>query len=352
MKDFRNKKLSSSELSYFCMQIALILKSGILIHDGIEWMYNDIEEGRIKNVIGSVKKELSNKIPLFEAMKKTECFPSFVVNMCQIGNLTGRLDDVMVSLSEYYDREDYLKLKIKNAILYPAMLFVMMSAIIILLVIKIFPIFENMLNELGGEINTTASMIMSFSTGIFTGRLTMILAIIVLVFMMLLIITYKTNRGRDVLYKFFNNFSFIKTILKKVTAYRFSYSMSLLLSSGMTIEKSIDILLEITDNEQLNYIIKNCSNNLKAGDCFSDTLSQLSIFSNMHIQMLKLGQRSGELDEVMKKLTIIYEQEVDVAINNAISLVEPMLVGFLSVVIGAILISVMLPLMNIMSSIG
>lgn len=342
MKNFKNKQLSSSELSFFCMQIALILKSGMLIHEGIELMYNDMEHGKVKNVIGNIKKELSDKIPLYNAMKKVEYFPSFLINMCQIGSLTGRLEDVMVSLSEYYDREEYLKLKIKNAIFYPTMLFAMMSAVIILLVVKIFPIFENMLKELGG----------SFSTGKLTGKFTMFVVIAALFFIGLLIVAYKTNKGKVIIKNFLRNFIVTKSIIKKITAYRFSYSMSLLLSSGMSIEKSIDTLSEITDDEELKDMIINCSNTMKTGDSFIDALSKLSIFSNMHIQMLNMGQRSGELDEIMKKLTIIYEQEANQAINNAVSLIEPVLVGFLSIVIGAILISVMLPLMNIMSSIG
>ena len=342
MKNFKNKQMSSSELSFFCMQIALILKSGMLIHEGIEWMYNDLEHGKVKDMIGNIKKELSDKISIYNVMKKTKYFPSFLINMCQIGSLTGRLENVMVSLSEYYDREEYLKLKIRNALFYPTMLFAMMSAVVILLIVKIFPIFENMLKELGGDL----------SIGILAGKFTMFLVIAALLFIGFLIIAYKTNKGKVIIKNFLQNFIVTKSIIKKITAYRFSYSMSLLLSSGMSIEKSIDILSEIIDYEELKDIIKSCSNAMRAGDSFTDALSKVSIFSNMHVQMLSMGQRSGELDEVMQKLTTIYEQEANKAIDNVVSLVEPVLVGFLSTVVGIILISVMLPLINIMSSIG
>ena len=346
MKVFNNKELSASELSFFCMQISLILKSGMVIHDGIDWMYNDMQDSRIKKVIGDIKKELSNNEPLYEAMGKTEYFPDFLINMCQIGSLTGRLDDVMTSLSEYYDREGYLKSKLKNAIFYPALLFVMMSAIIVLLVLKIFPIFENMLMELGGDVNS--SNLISFSTGVITGKITMAAVIVILFILIFLSVLYKTNRGKKIVTNLFGKFIGVKSIIKKITAYRFSYSMSLLLSSGMTIEKSIDTLSETINNVEL----KNIISNIKNEDDFAVSLSKLSVFSSMHIQMLKMGQSSGELDDVMKKLTTIYENEADESINNAVSLIEPMLVGFLSIVIGSILISVMLPLINIMSSIG
>jgi len=157
MKNKSVKKLSSSELSYFCTQIAMILKSGMLIFDGIDWMYNDIEEGNVKNVLGILRNELSNKVPLYVAMENSGCFPSYIINMSQIGSVTGRLEDVMCSLSEYYDRESFIKSKVRNSIFYPAMLFVMMSFVIILLVTKIFPIFEEMVEELGGQMSNESS---------------------------------------------------------------------------------------------------------------------------------------------------------------------------------------------------
>lgn len=347
-----NKKLSSSELSFFCMQIALILKSGMLISEGIDWMFSDIEEGNIKDAIKTVKEELDNKVPLYSAMEKSGYFPGYVVNMSQIGSVTGRLEDVMMSLSEYYDRDEYIKLKIKNAIFYPAMLFVMMSFVIILLVVKIFPIFESMIKELGGEMSGGSSALFSFSTGIMAGKFTMVFVIAVLVFIALNALYGRTENGKTFYGKFCSNFILTKPIMKKITAYRFSSSMSLLLSSGMNIDKSMDLLLEIVDDSELRNKIESCSKSMKSGDSFIDALTKLSIFSGMHVQMLNMGERTGEMDNVMNKLTNIYENEADQAISSSVALVEPVLVGILSVAIGVILISVMLPLMNIMSSIG
>ncbi len=350
MEKATNKILSSSELSFFCMQIAMILKSGMLISDGIDWMYDDIKEGNVKNTLCSLKKQLSDKIPLHEAMKKTGYFPSYIVNMSQIGSVTGKLEEVMISLSEYYDREDYLKGKIRNSIFYPAMLFVMMSFVIILLVTKIFPVFEGMLKELGAS--NDSSFLISFSKGIMAGKIAMILVIITMAVIALILILSKSKKGKSILNKFLSNFTYSKSIMKKITAYRFSSSMSLLLSSGMNIDSSIDLLLDIVEEPILKEKIQECSNSMKSGDSFLDSVNKLSLFQSMHMQMLNMGQRTGEMDLVMKKLTDIYENEADQTINNSVSLIEPVLVGILSAVVGVILISVMLPLMNIMSSIG
>lgn len=346
-----NKKLSPSELSFFCMQIAMILKSGMLISDGIDWMYDDIIEGNVKNALYSLKTQLSDKAPLYKAMQNSGYFPSYIVNMSQIGSVTGKLEELMNSLSEYYDRENFLKTKIKNAVFYPAMLFVMMSFVIILLVTKIFPIFEGMLEELGASANDS-SFLISFSNGITAGRIAMILVIIIIVLIAIISILYKTKIGKITLNRFLSNFTLTKLIMKKITAYRFSSAMSLLLNSGMNIDSSIDMLLDIVEEPTLKEQLQLCKKSMNSGESFLDSVSKLSLFSSMHMQMLNMGQRTGEMDVVMQKLTNIYENEADQAINNSVALIEPVLVGILSLVIGVILISVMLPLMNIMSSIG
>lgn len=345
-------KLSSSELSYFCSQIAMVLKSGMLLADGIEWMYNDIEEGSVKNVLELLKIELSNKKQLHKAMENTKHFPPYIINMSQIGSVTGRLEDVMSSLSDYYEREDSLKNKIKSSIFYPTLLFVMMSFVIVLLVTKIFPIFESMINELGGESIGQSSYFMSFSSGILIGKIALVLVIAILILIVYIYILNKTESGKSLIRKFLINFIITKSIMKKITAYRFSSALSLLLSSGLNVDKSLDILLDVVEDPILKSNILKCRTFMNNGESFINSISKLSLFSSMHIQMLNMGQRTGEMDVVMKRLTNIYESEADRSISNAVSLIEPVLVGVLCIVIGFILISVMLPLMNIMSSIG
>lgn len=345
------KKLSSQELSFFCMQVAMILKSGMLISDGIDWMYDDIKDGNVKDALFSLKNQLSNKVSLHEAMKNSGYFPAYLVNMSQIGSLTGKLEEVMGSLAEYYDRENYLKGKIRNSIFYPTFLFIMMSFVIILLVTKIFPIFEGMLQELGGSSNDS-SFLLSFSKGIMAGRAAFVMVLLVTALIVLVFVLNKSQGGKYKIAKFLSNFPLTKAIMKKITAYRFSSAMSLLLGSGMNIDSSIDLLLDLVEDPLLKENIQMCKDSMARGNSFIEAVNKLSLLDSMHIQMLNMGQRTGEMDVVMKKLTYVYENEADQAINNSVSLIEPVLVGILSVVIGVILISVMLPLMNIMSSIG
>jgi type IV pilus assembly protein PilC len=208
-----------------------------------------------------------------------------------------------------------------------------------------------MLEELGASANDS-SFVVSFSNGIMAGRIAMVSVILVMAAFVLIYILNKSQGGKITLNKFFSGFSLTKKIMGKITAYRFASAMSLLLSSGMNVDSSMDMLLDIVEEPVLKEKIILCRDYMKSGDSFLDSVNKLSLFNGMHMQMLKMGQKVGEMDLVMNKLANIYEDESEQAINSGVSLVEPVLVGILSAIIGLILISVMLPLMNIMSAIG
>jgi type IV pilus assembly protein PilC len=348
----KGKKLSLSELSFFCMDISIILKSGMLLENGVSMMYDDLKEGNLKEAAKILKEKLSDNMPLYKAMELSGYFPTHVVNMAQIGSITGNLEEVMASLSNFYDRDEYIRIKIRNSILYPAILFIMMSCVIVILVTKIFPIFQDMINQLGGEMSDGAAALMSFSAGIAAGKFMMYLVLAVIAAAFALTISWRTKKGRAFFDSLLSRFIFTRDIKKKVTAFRFTSSLSLLLSSGMNIDDSIDLLFQIVDDAQLKAKIRSCQSMMRKGDLFIDSISKLGLFPSMHVQMLSMGQNTGELDSVMKKLTDIYENEAESSISEAVSLIEPVLVGILSGAIGVILISVMIPLMNIMSSIG
>ena len=184
-------------------------------------------------------------------MDNSGYFPSYIISMSEIGSATGRLDDVMNSLSDYYERETYLKSKIKSSVFYPTMLFIMMSFVILILVTKIFPIFEGMIEELGGQLSSQSSFMMSFSAGMMTGKFAMVFVIAVLIAAFIIYVLNKTEKGKASLNKLLSNSIFTKSIMNKITAYRFASGMSLLLSSGMNAESSINMLLDVVDEPEL-----------------------------------------------------------------------------------------------------
>lgn len=344
------KELKPEEISLFCTQIVYILQAGIAINDGVALICEDIESGTLKDTFVNVNKKTAQGSPLSAAMEETGVFPQYVVSMVNIGETTGKTEDVLRSLSEYYEREKALRQKLYTAVFNPIMLFVMMSAVVVLLVTEVMPMFANMFNQLGGSISVETGAAVNF--GIAAG----IAALVIIVLITLILITgavmLKTTRGHFYFDTAVSKFPATKKLSSKIAARNFSSAMHLMLSSGVGTSDSMRLAANIVNNELLKQKVLSAAERLEAGESFIDALIKAEIFSGLYTSMLNVGFKTGSMDDVMKKLSGVYEEEVNTALNNLANVVEPVLVGILAVIIGSVLIAVMLPLAGIMSSIG
>ena len=354
-----SRKLNPSEISVFCLQLSLVLKAGMPLYEGIGTLIdeegNDDSKkigGYLAQVIQNVNKEVIAGKSLFSALSETSAFPEYMLSMVEIGEQTGKLDVVLEALSDYYERDSYLKTRIRNALVYPIFLFIIMSAVIILLVGNVFPIFEEMLEGLGGELSDAASAASAFASGIAAGKYTMIFMLVITLIVVVVFVMTKTKGGKAVLDKFLASFPLTKKITAKIAASRFSSALAMTLSSGMDTSSALTFASNVVTSNALKEKFSSCCKEIDSGKSFSKSIGKIGIFSDMFIKFIEIGQKTGTTDEVMAKIADMYETETDNSINNVTALIEPILVGALSIVIGIILISVMLPLVSIMSGIS
>lgn len=342
--------LDATEISMFCTQIALVLKAGIPLYDGISDVYEDLEEEKVKQAMEIVNKELCENKSLKLSIEKSNAFPEYVVNMVGIGEMSGKLEEVMLALADYYIREKRTKERIKNAVIYPIMLFIMLSAVVVLLMTKILPVFQDIFKQLGGEVSIAAVRMMDF--GVVAGGAALFFIAAVIIITVILMISSKTEKGALFGQKFIVSFPFTKKVASKVLAHRFASAMELMLSSGVNTDEALDMTKGIIQNKYIENKIDECNEMVRKGQSLTEAIRALKIFPSLFTRMLEVGFKTGSVSDVMKKLTEIYEEEIDNSLNNMTSMIEPCLVGILAIIIGAILISVMLPLVGVMSSIG
>lgn len=334
----------------FCTQTAYILRAGITVSDGVAMICEDIESGTLKDVFLNVNEETAHGSRLSDAMAAAGVFPEYVVSMVNIGETAGKTEDVLRALSEYYEREKVLRQKLYTAVFNPALLFVMMSAVVLLLVTKVMPMFVNMFNQLGGSISADAEAAIGFGVAASVGAL----VVIVLIALVLLAcaIMLRTARGALYIDAAVSKFPLTKKLSSKIAARNFASAMYLALSGGVEINDSVKLAVNIIDNRSLKRKLLASVEKIEGGEPFTDVLTAAGVFSGRFASMLKVGFKTGSLEDVMKKLSEVYEEEVDTALNNLANVVEPVLVGILAAMIGAVLIAVMLPLAGVMSSIG
>lgn len=347
-KTLQKKPLSNVELSSFCEQVAMILQSGISSIEGITIMMEDATTEDEKAILAAIQEELTMTGSLYKAMESTGLFPDYLLHMVDIGEQTGKLDEVMESLSAHYDREDNISRSIKNAVTYPCIMVGMMIVVILVLIIKVMPIFNQVFKQLGTQMSGFSLGLMNIGT-IINRYSIVFIAILVLLIAAVLYVT-KTTSGRKLLLQIGYKLRFSRTIYEGMAACRFASGMALTLSSGLNPDLSMDLVTELSDDPEFQKKLDKCKEEIAEGKDMTDALFTSHIFSGVYARMASIGSKTGALDKVMAKIAGLYEEDIDTRLSNVLAVLEPTLVIALSLIVGVILLSVMLPLMGIMSS--
>lgn len=342
--------LPSNETSMFCAQVALILKAGIPLYDGMETLCESIEDEKFRKNFQKISDIVNDTGSLYEAVKQVGFFPSYMVNMIHIGEESGQLDDVLEGLSRYYEREASVKKSVQSAIAYPMILIIMMSAVIALLVMKVMPLFEKIFINLGTEMSNSGKAIMNM--GMIIGKVALVLTILLLISIIGFYIYSKIGNGTEKTEVILSKIPAVRNLNNKMAASRFASVISMMLSSGLELDRALEMASEIVTDGLAKKKIEECANLVKEGTSFPEALAKIQMFSALDSRMINVGFKAGRLDGVMSKMSEVYEEEVDQSLAKLVSFIEPTLVAVLSFIIGGILVSVMLPLASIMSSIG
>jgi len=349
-KKKRGKMLTEKALAVFCGQIGLILRSGINLYDGVASMAEDADDAHSKELLEQIAEQLKDYVTLHAALKSTGIFPDYMVSMVDIGEKTGRLEDVMQSLSLYYEREDRLKKRIKSAVLYPTVLVSMMAVVIIVLLSRVMPVFEQVFQDLGTSMSDMAVVLMNI--GIAASKYSMIILGALAVAVAAFWLYSRTESGGAVFARLGARFPLTRRLSQKISAGRFASALSLMLSSGYDTEQALRIIPAVVPNDYVKEKISQIGEMAAGGASLAEAIGRAGIFTGLYAKMVSLGFKTGANDEVMKKIAAVYEEESEDSLNNIVSVLEPALVAVLAVVIGVILISVMLPMIGIMSAIG
>ena len=346
----RSEKLSAGDLSLFCYQLSLVFKSGIPFLEGMNLFAEEMADSRFKSLARSLYRYVFDGTSFHSSLENLKVFPPYMVNMLAMAEATGTLDSELERLSIYYDKSEKLKRRISNALTYPMVLAVLMGGVILLLILRVLPIFHEILVSIGGEIPPVTKALLNFSTGIRNNSL-LLLALAVLM-VALVILFSKTAQGKRIWDKCKITAPLIRNVGLKNLSARFSMGMSLLLKSGIPFDDAMGLVHNIIENSYAAEKLEACREEIRNGTDLSAAFSKMGLFPALFVKMLQTGYRTGEMEKAMEKVSDIYENEADRYMNRITSAIEPMLVIILSLVVGVILLAVMLPLISIMSSIG
>lgn len=343
------KPFSNLELSSFCGQIALILKSGISSMEGLTIMLEDASSSDEKSILEALLANMQETGSLYQALESLDIYPSYMLHMTQIGEETGTLDEVMQSLQNHYEREDSINKSIRNSITYPMIMTGMMAVVIIVLLVKVMPIFNQVFIQLGTEMTGFSRMLMNIGTAI--NRYSIAFILILAAVAAFIFYGTRTASGKNVFRNMGYKLKFTRAIYEEIAACRFASGMALTLSSGLNPERSMELVNSLNDDPVFQKKIDQCQSEVDNGNDLSQALFTSGMFTGVYARMASIGSKTGSMDQVMEQIAELYQDDIDTRMNNILAVLEPTLVIFLSLIVGVILLSVMLPLMGIMSSI-
>ena len=329
----------------------MLLDAGLAVNDSIQILQEDEHSKDGKAVMQVLIDALSNGEPFSVALKGSGIFPRYMVHMVEIGEKTGRLVQTLHALSDYYERQTRLSVSIKNSILYPAVLLVLMIVVVLMLIIKVLPIFSEVFNRLGTQMSALANSLMKF--GNWLGDASVGIAIIFAAIFTLVLLSVLIPKFRKSLTKWFTDRWGGRGILGKIASSRFVFAMTLAMASGLDTTEAIDVAASISGGSKaVDEKHKRCMGLLDSGSSLPDALCGAEILSLQDSKMLSVGTRSGKADVAMAEIARRSDLGVKDSMDRLIGKIEPTLVIISSVIVGVILLSVMLPLMGIMTAIG
>jgi type IV pilus assembly protein PilC len=342
---------TKEELIIFSRQLALVMDSDVSLYEGLTLIKDKTPNEKLQNVIDKMLAGIKKGMSLSEVMEEqSESFSTFIVTMIKIGEQSGELANTLNQIAEAYEKELDTQSKVKAAITYPIILSVLMLGVILLLVIEVLPMFNDILMSLGGDMPQFTYIIMQ--TSLWIGRNLWAIIIVILALIGFGLFYRTTEKGR----KLFDRLAFTmpiqRHIVSAITAIRFSRNLALLIRSGVNIGMGINLIKPIFENTYVKDQLDQAITRLNKGDMPDQVFEAMGLFPWVLIKLFTIAQSTGHMDTMLDKAAITMEKELDNHLDRLTTVIEPLLIIVLSVLVGVILISVILPIINIMNAIG
>ncbi|HEX8180220.1 MAG TPA: type II secretion system F family protein [Pyrinomonadaceae bacterium] len=351
----RKGKVKSKDLAIFTRQFSVMIDAGLPLVQCLDILASQQANKYFQHVLGLVRQDVEEGATLAQAMgRHPKVFDQLFVNMIEAGETGGILDLILQRLSTFIEKIVKLKRDVVSAMIYPAAVVVIAVIVVAAIMIFVIPQFQTIFLGLlgpGEQLPLPTRIVMAFSHFVAGWGGLAVLAVTVATVLGLRFY-YKTPGGRRNIDQTTLKLPIIGKILLKVAIARFSRTLSTLLSSGVPILQALDITARTAGNVIIEEAIVKIREGVERGESFVEPLRAAEVFPNMVAQMVAIGEQTGALDGMLGKIADFYEQEVDTAIANLLTLIEPLMIGFLGVTIGSIVIAMYLPLFTLIGKLA
>jgi type IV pilus assembly protein PilC len=341
------KKVKLKDLAIFSRQFATMINSGLSLLRALNILVDQTESKVLADTLGQIRNDIETGSSLSAAMgKHPDVFPPLMVNMTKAGEVGGFLDQVLLQIATNYEAEVKLRGKVKAAMTYPTVVFIMAILGVTGMLLFIVPIFAKLFSDLGGQLPLPTKVLVTLS-GVMK-----VLAPILLVAAVVFFATWgkvKQRPGvRNVLDPFKLKVPVFGPLFQKIALARFARNLGTMMKSGVPILQSLDIVAETTGNVVLERAIRDVQESVRTGEALAAPLTKHGVFPPMVVQMMAVGEDTGALDTMLHKIAEFYDQEVEATTESLTALIEPLMIAFLGIVIGSMIIALYMPIFKLM----
>ncbi len=337
-------RITRKDIVMFSRQLAIMFKSKISLVESLRVLASQTKKANLKEKLLKISEQVEGGTSFSQALARyPKIFSSFYIAMVKSGEASGKLSEVLNYLADHLEKEYHLISKTKGALIYPALIVFSILLILILLTFFVIPNLLQVLEASGQTLPLPTRIVLSFTTFIRNWAWLIVLVIILSVFSFFRY--YATQKGKEFFDRIFLKIPIAGSFLKTIHLNRFAENLSTLISGGLPIVQSLDIVGDIITNLSYKQVIAKTREEVRKGEMISSVLSQhTELFPPVFVQMVLIGEKTGTLDATLMNVVDFYQQEVDRSINNILSILEPALIIFLGLVIAGLMLSILMPL--------
>jgi type IV pilus assembly protein PilC len=348
---FLQPKVKNADIILFARQFSTMIDAGLPIIQCLDILCTQQSNATFRKMLKEIKESVEGGATLAEALKKfPKQFDDLFVNMIAAGEAGGILDAILRRLAAYMEKTAKLKAKVKGAMTYPIVTLLVAVAVLAVILIFVIPVFEEMFADFGGDLPTATKVVVVMSDMVKSKAVYILIAIIIGVIAFKKF--YSTEKGTAVIDDLILKFPVFGDLLRKVAVAKFTRTMGTMLASGVAILEALDIVAKTAGNKTVEKAIYDVRSGIAEGRTMADPLSESGVFPSMVCQMISVGESTGALDAMLEKIADFYDEEVDQAVENLTSLIEPFMLVFLGVTIGGLVVAMYLPIFKMAGAIS
>lgn len=343
--------LKSKDFIVFLRQFSSLMNAGILLVDALDLLAAQSTSTALREALEEVAADIREGMPLSEAMaKKPKLFPELLIQMIHSAEVSGRLEEVLKQMADYYEKQHRIKQKISTAMTYPLVVGGLAFFITVFLLVFIVPIFGDMFASMGSELPAITQMVLSLST--FLQRFWWIVFLAAGVFAAVLMQLGKRDQAAYAFDVLQLKIPILGTFVQKTLLARMTQTLSSLINSSVPILQAIEVTSKVVGNRVVEKVLLQAQKDVEQGESLAKPMVDHWFFPPLIIQMIQVGESSGELDEMLMKASEIYDQEVQEASDKLQALIEPVLIIMLSGVVGLIVLAIVVPMFSMFETFG